>query len=81
MPPSMLRDRGHLTAKLSVAMVHGKEPAPDRAAELGLSALGAARQTGSARIHREVRTLHSQLLSKWPDLPGTRELSEALIST
>ena len=81
MPPTMLRDRGHLTAKLAVAMVHGKEPAPDRATELGLSALGAAKQTGSARIRREVRTLQSQLLSKWPDLPGTRELGEALIST
>lgn len=76
-PPAMLRDRGHLMAKLAVTLVQRKQPAPDRAAELGLSALNAARQTGSARIHRELRTLQRTLVGQWPDLPGTRELSDA----
>jgi hypothetical protein len=79
-PPAMVRDRGHLTAKLAVTMVQQKQPAPDRAAELGLSALSAARQTGSARIHRELQTLRSTLVSQWPDLPRTRELNDALAS-
>lgn len=78
MPVGMLRDRGHLNAKLAVAMVYSKQPAPDRAAELGLTALTAARQTGSARIRRELQTLQSQLVGRWPDLPRTRELREAL---
>jgi hypothetical protein len=78
MPAEMLRDRGHLNAKLAVAMVHGKQPAPDRAAELGLTALDAARQTGSARIRRELHALKSELVGRWPDLPRTRELCEAL---
>ena len=66
--------------KLAVTMVQRKQPAPDRAAELGLSVLSAARQTGSARIHRELQTLRSTLVSRWPDLPKTRELSDALVS-
>ena len=81
MPATLLRDRGHLEAKLAVAMVSGGQPAPDRAAELGLSALNAAKQTGSARIHRELRTLQSQLTANWPDLPRTRDLREALIAS
>jgi hypothetical protein len=79
-PHAMVRDRGHLTAKLAVTMVQRKQPAPDRAAELGLSALSAARQTGSARIYRELQTLRSTLVSQWPHLPRTRELSDALVS-
>lgn len=78
MPDEMLRDRGHLNAKLAVAMVYSEQPAPDQAAELGLTALNAARQTGSARIRRELQTLQTQLVTRWPGLPRTRELHEAL---
>jgi hypothetical protein len=79
-PATMLRDRGHLQAKLAVAMVYGKQPAPEQAAELGLTALNAARQTGSARIRHELQTLQSRLLDRWPDLPRTQDLREALMA-
>lgn len=75
---SLARDRGHLTAKLAVAITQASQPDPSRAAHLGLNALGIARDTGSARIIRELRTLDSQLRTRWPDDPEGRTLNEAL---
>jgi hypothetical protein len=37
--PSLVRDRGHLTAKLAVAVTRTAHPDPDRAAGLGMDAL------------------------------------------
>ncbi|MGH3249818.1 MAG: helix-turn-helix domain-containing protein [Trebonia sp.] len=76
--PSLIRDRGHLTAKLAVAVTRTGHPDPDKAAGLGMDALSAARQTGSARIISELRTLDQRLSARWPAHPGSRELREAL---
>ena len=72
------RDRGHLTAKLAVTITRASQPDPGRAARLGMDALAIARDTGSARITRELRTLDSQLLSRWPGNPATRDFTQAL---
>jgi transcriptional regulator with XRE-family HTH domain len=76
--PSLVRDRGHLTAKLAVAVTRTAHPDPDRAAGLGMDALSAARQTGSARIISELRALDQRLSARWPAHPGSRALREAL---
>lgn len=76
--PALTRDRGHLTAKLAVAITHTTHPDPDRAATLGLRALTTARATGSARILRELHTLDTQLTSRWPTHPASRALHDAL---
>ncbi len=75
---SLARDRGHLTAKLAVAITQANQPDPSRAARLGMDALAAARDTGSARIIRELRTLDHQLQARWPDHPEGRSFNEAL---
>jgi transcriptional regulator with XRE-family HTH domain len=75
---TLTRDCGHLTAKLAVAITHTTHPDPDRAATLGLHALTTARTTGSARIIRELRTLDTQLTSRWPTHPASRALHDAL---
>lgn len=75
---TLARDRGHLLAKLAVAVTGSSHPDPDRAATLGIEALGIARTTGSARIMRELRTLDSALTSRWPSHAETRNLHEAL---
>ena len=72
------RDRGHLTAKLAVTITRASQPDPGRAARLGMDALAIARDTGSARITRELRTLDSQLLGRWPGHPATRDFTQAL---
>lgn len=72
------RDRGHLTAKLAVTITQASQPDPGRAARLGMDALAIARGTGSARITRELHTLDSQLLVRWPDHPASRDFSAAL---
>jgi len=76
--PSLIRDRGHLTAKLAVAVTRTGHPDPDKAAGLGMDALSAARQTGSARIISELRTLDQRLTERWPGHPAGRALHEAL---
>jgi hypothetical protein len=43
-----------------------------------MDALAIARDTGSARITRELRTLDSQLLGRWPGHPATRDFTQAL---
>jgi transcriptional regulator with XRE-family HTH domain len=74
----LTRDRGHLTAKLAVAVTRTSQPDPDRAASLGLHALDIARATGSARIMHELRTLNTQLTSHWPGHPASRTFRDAL---
>jgi hypothetical protein len=78
MKPALTRDRGHLTAKLAVALTRTRQPDPARAGALGLDALAAARQTGSARILGELSTLNQRLASQWPGHPASRSIREAL---
>ena len=78
MKPALTRDRGHLTAKLAVALTRTRQPDPARAAALGLHALAAARQTGSARILGELSTLNQRLADQWPDHPASLSIREAL---
>lgn len=75
---SLIRDRGHLTAKLAVAVTRTGHPDPDRAADLGMDALAAAHQTGSARILSQLHTLDARLNARWPDHTGSRDLRQAL---
>ncbi len=75
---SHARDRGHLTAKLAVAITRTRDPDPARATTLGLQALAIARETGSARITREVQTLDMLMSSRWPGHPSSREVHDAL---
>ncbi|MFI6290047.1 multiprotein-bridging factor 1 family protein [Nonomuraea sp. NPDC050790] len=80
LPANVARDRGHLVAKLAVAVVQAPHPDVARAAHLGLDALGMARQTGSARIQRELSTLDGELLRRWPDDGAARDFHEALVA-
>ncbi|WP_162794875.1 helix-turn-helix domain-containing protein [Nonomuraea lactucae] len=64
LPTTLSRDRGYLTAKLAVAVIQAEQD-PARGAHLGQQALDIARQTSSARIHRELRTLDSELQKRW----------------
>lgn len=75
---ALARDRGHLTSRLAVAITRTTQPDPARAASLGLQALSIARDTGSARIMRELRTLDAQLTERWPGHPASRAFSDAL---
>jgi hypothetical protein len=75
---TLARDRGHLTAKLAVAISRTSQPDPGHAGSLGLQALNIARDTGSARIMRELRTLDDQLSARWPSHPASRNLRDAL---
>ena len=75
---TLARDRGHLTAKLAVAITCTRQPDPDRAANLGLRALHTARDTGSARIMHELHTLGAQLNDRWPTHSASRSFHDAL---
>ncbi|MGD0605663.1 MAG: helix-turn-helix transcriptional regulator [Streptosporangiaceae bacterium] len=75
---TLARDRGHLTSKLAVAITRTTQSDPARAASLGLQALSIARDTGSARIMRELRTLDTQLTEHWPCHPASRTFRDAL---
>ena len=75
---TLARDCGHLTSKLAVAITRTSQPDPARAASLGLQALSIARDTGSARIMRELRTLDAQLTERWPANPASRTFRDAL---
>ncbi|MBI1757830.1 MAG: helix-turn-helix domain-containing protein [Actinobacteria bacterium] len=77
-PQHMHRDQGHQLAKLANIVVATTQPDPERAATLGLRCVTTAGHTGSARISKELYTLDRTLTSRWPDLPGTVELHEAL---
>ncbi|MBG0818465.1 helix-turn-helix transcriptional regulator [Planomonospora sp. ID82291] len=79
LPENLARDRGHLTAKLAVAVAQS-EPDPARATHLGQEALGVAQRTGSARIRRELRALDGELLQRWPDHADTRSFHEELLA-
>ncbi|GGK70528.1 transcriptional regulator [Sphaerisporangium melleum] len=80
LPASFNRDRGHLTAKLAVAVAQSPHPDLARAAHLGREALTIARQTGSARIRRELDVLNAELLHRGPGTPDTRTFHEALLA-
>jgi hypothetical protein len=77
LPANLHRDRGHQMAKLANAVIATRQPEPDRAAQLGLACLELARHTGSARISKELHTLHRALLARWPDQPGTCAFHDA----
>ncbi|MFF3665508.1 helix-turn-helix domain-containing protein [Microtetraspora malaysiensis] len=78
LPQNLARDRGHLKAKLAVAVVQSPQADADRAAQLGQEALRVAEQTGSARIRRELRALDAGLLQRWPGHSSARDFHEAL---
>lgn len=75
---SLTRDRGHLAAKLAVAITQASHPDPSHAAQLGMDALSAAAATGSARIIHELHALDHQLRARWPDHPESKSFSQAL---
>jgi len=43
-----------------------------------MGCVATARSTGSARIRKELTTLDRTLRRRWPTLPGTSDLHEAL---
>ncbi|MGQ0776485.1 MAG: helix-turn-helix domain-containing protein [Pseudonocardiales bacterium] len=72
------RDCGYQMAKLANTVLATKQPDPERAAQLGLACLNLARQTGSARIAKELGTLNTTLTARWPDQPDVRTFHDAL---
>lgn len=79
-PEHLHRDRGHQLVKLVNTVLATAEPDPERASDLGLSTIPIAKATGSARIADELNTLNSTLTRRWPTLPGTLALHEALLT-
>lgn len=77
-PGHLQRDHGHQLVKLANTVLATSQPEPDRAASLGLRSVQIARETGSMRIGRELLNLDAALTRRWPRLPGTVELHEAL---
>ncbi|WP_433528370.1 helix-turn-helix domain-containing protein [Micromonospora sp. CA-263727] len=77
-PPHLARDHAHLRAKLANIVVTGPDPDPERAAHLAIGCVDVWRQSGSARIAGELRTLDTALNRRWPTLTGVRDLHEAL---
>ena len=75
------RDRGYQTAKLANTVLATKQPEPERAAQLGLACLDLARQTGSARIAKELGTLDATLTARWPDQPDVHAFHDALTTS
>ena len=78
LPVDLHRNRGYQMAKLANTVLATKQPEPERAAQLGLASLDLARQTGSARIGKELRTLDTTLTARWPDQPDVRTFHDAL---
>jgi transcriptional regulator with XRE-family HTH domain len=74
LPADAERDRGHLTAKLAVAVASTHPPDYARAASLGSTALAVAQVTGSARIVRELHSLRALLANA--DNDETRAFTE-----
>jgi hypothetical protein len=81
MPAHLHRDQGHQLAKLANTVLATAHPDPERAAVLGLRCVQIARDTGSARIVKEVQALDATLTRRWPDLAGSVELHEAVVSS
>lgn len=79
-PEHLVRDQGHQLAKLANTVLATANPDPERAIALGLQCVSTARETGSARITKELRALDRTLTHGWPNLPGTTEFHEALIT-
>lgn len=77
-PAHLHRDLAHQQAKLANAVLQSAQPDPERAAALGRRRLAIAQTTGSARIAGELRAVSRTLTHRWPDLPQTRELHDAL---
>jgi transcriptional regulator with XRE-family HTH domain len=77
-PAHLHRDTGHQLAKLANTVLATADPDPERAAGLGLRCVATARDTGSARIAGELHALDRTLTRRWPTLPATVELHEAL---
>ncbi len=71
------RDRGYQMAKLANTVLATTQPEPERAAQLGLACVDLSRQTGSARIGKELGTLDATLTARWPDQPDVRAFHEA----
>ncbi|MFY1673936.1 helix-turn-helix domain-containing protein [Plantactinospora sp. WMMB334] len=80
MPQHLARDQAHHMAKLANVVIEAAEPDPERAADLGLRCVATARESGSARIGKELRALDRELGSRWPNLPASRALHDALAS-
>lgn len=78
MPGNLHRDRGHQISKLANALLATKHPEPEKAADLGVTCVGLARQTGSARIIKELHALDTTLTARWPGLAAARALHDAL---
>ncbi|MGH3817085.1 MAG: helix-turn-helix domain-containing protein [Pseudonocardiaceae bacterium] len=72
------RDCGYQMAKLANTVLAIKQPEPERGAQLGLASLDLARQTGSARTAKELRTLDTTLTARWPGQPDVRAFHDAL---
>lgn len=77
-PGHLVRDQGHQLAKLANTVLATANPDPERAVDLGLRCVPTARETGSARIMKELRALDRALTRRWPGLAGTAEFHEAL---
>jgi tetratricopeptide (TPR) repeat protein len=77
-PDHLRRDQGHQLVKLANALLATEQPDPERAAALGVECVATAETTGSARIVKELRALDQTLSRRWPTLPGTHEVHEAL---
>ena len=81
LPANLHRNRGYQMAKLANTVLATKQPEPERAAQLGLACLDLARQTGSARIAKELGTLDATLTARWPDQPDVRAFHDALTTS
>jgi hypothetical protein len=78
LPANLYRNRGYQMAKLANTVLATKQPEPERAAQLGLACLDLARQTGSARIAKELGTLDAILTARWSDQPDVHAFHDAL---
>ncbi|MGH3940084.1 MAG: helix-turn-helix domain-containing protein, partial [Pseudonocardiaceae bacterium] len=78
LPAHLHRNRGYQMAKLANTVLATKQPDPERATQLGLACLDLARQTGSARIAKELGILNATLTARWPDQPDVRTFHDAL---
>jgi hypothetical protein len=77
-PETLFRDRGHQQAKLANTVIATAQPDLDRAVALGLSCIGVATTTGSARIVKELWSLDRTLTTRWPTFAGTKEFHRAV---
>jgi hypothetical protein len=78
LPTHLRRDRAYQTAKLANAILDADHPDPDHAAALALDCVETADTTGSARIRVELDHVSCVLTARWPNLPASRALHDAL---